>query len=125
MEAILNRHNRDFGCCFTIEFDVKCYLNLPKHLHKRYEYEYQDGHYINMYAEKWYKKIMKSKYKFIKDWSFAGRSNGWIVLICEGDENKIKGKTLERMSKITEKYLNKYEKYITACLEYEYEHQND
>ena len=123
MNAKYNLHACDFRCDFTIEFDVKVYgLNIPEHLFEYYEREYYNSYFRYSYVDKWYKEIMRSDYNWIKDWSFAGRSSGWIVLLCTGDSEAIQQRTINRLEVITEKYLKNYEKKLIAYLQGEYKY---
>ncbi len=104
MEAIFNRHLKDFHADFTIEFDVKNppLANISEEAH---QYEYETGTVVNELGDELFNNL---NYKWLKDWSFAGRSNGWFVLLCEGDESKIQAKTLRKLESLVKDYLNKY-----------------
>ena len=115
MEAEFNRHNRDFNCSFTIEFDVKN-PTIPltdRHL-ELMESEGYFGDLTNTYSDRCFEEIMKSNYSFIEDWSFAGRSNGWWVLTCQGSESQVRASSIRRIEQIVEKYYNGYGKMIIA-----------
>lgn len=107
MEAVINRHLKDFCCDFTLEFDVRNYsgTNLSE---EAAEHEFETGHFTNLYSDKCFREIMKARYSWVKDWFFAGRSNGWWVLACTGDHNKIPQRSLWRIESIVEKYLKNY-----------------
>ena len=110
MEAVFNRHAKDFRCDFTIEFDVKFPPGvLPE---EEAEFEFTTGTFTNKYSQRCYNEIMKSDYSWIKDWSFAGRSNGWWVLECYGDKSKVRTSTIHRIESIVERYFNNYGKEI-------------
>ena len=113
MKAEFNRHNRDFNCSFTIEFDVKN-PTIPltdRHL-ELMESEWRYGDLTNNYSTDCFEEIMESNYSFIEDWSFAGRSNGWWVLICKGSESQVRASSLRRIERIVEDYFSKYGKMI-------------
>jgi hypothetical protein len=113
MEAVFNRHKRDFHCDFTIEFDVKFpTLPLTEAHEELLQYEWEDGFYTNYHSEQCFEKIMESDYPFITDWSFAGRSNGWWVLVCEGDESKVRASSLRRIERIVEEYFKSYGQFL-------------
>lgn len=104
MEAIFNRHLKDFNADFTIEFDVKN-PPIPNISEEAMQYEYETGTVVNELGDELFKSL---NYKWLKDWSFAGRSNGWFVLLCKGDESKIRAKTLGKLENLVEKYEKKY-----------------
>ena len=102
-----NRHISDFRCDMTLEFDVK--HNSPAEISEAdYAFEYETGTFTNEYAQKCFNEINKHNYKWLKDWSFSGRSNGWFVLMC--DEHKLLEKTIDRIESIVNKYLSNYNK---------------
>ena len=118
MEAEFNRHVKDFNCSFTIEFNVKN-PTIPltdKHL-EFMESEWMYGDLTNSYSTDCFEEIMESNYSFIEDWSFAGRSNGWWVLICEGSESQVRASSLQRIERIVEKYFKGYGKMIITNFE--------
>lgn len=47
---------------------------------------------------------MKSNYKWLYDWTFAGKMNSWFVLLSDNDVSQIQDKTLNRIESIVEKY---------------------
>jgi len=113
MKAEFNRHNRDFNCSFTIEFNVKN-PTIPltdRHL-ELIESEWLHGDLTNNYSTDCFEEIMESNYSFIEDWSFAGRSNGWWVLTCKGSESQVRASSLRRIERIVEDYFSKYGKMI-------------
>ena len=110
MKAVFNRHLNDFNCGFTIEFNVKhSFCELEEEVA---EYEYATGTFTNRYSDECFCEIMKSKYSWIQDWSFAGRLNGWWVLECNGEYDKIPQRSIHRIESIVEKYLKNYPKRI-------------
>ena len=118
MEATFNRHNRDFNCDFTIEFNVKNPdLSLDESHLELMESEYQYGDLTNSHSADCFEEIMKSNYSFIKDWSFAGRSNGWWVLICKGSESQVRASSLTRIERIVEEYFRSYGKMLITSFE--------
>ena len=118
MEAKFNRHNRDFNCDFTIEFNVKNpNLSLDESHLELMESEYQYGDLTNSHSADCFEEIMKSNYSFIEDWSFAGRSNGWWVLICKGSESQVRTSSLTRIERIVEEYFRSYGKMIITSFE--------
>jgi hypothetical protein len=108
MKAIFNRHLRDFNADFTIEFDVKNPA-IPNISEEAMQYEYETGSVVNQLGDEFFNEL---NYKWLKDWSFAGRSNGWFVLICKGDESKIQSRTIAKLENLVEKYLKKYKIYL-------------
>ena len=118
MEAKFNRHNRDFNCDFTIEFNVKNpNLSLDESHLELMESEYQYGNLTNSHSADCFEEIMKSNYSFIEDWSFAGRSNGWWVLICKGSESQVRASSLTRIERIVEEYFRSYGKMLITSFE--------
>jgi hypothetical protein len=117
----LNIHDKDFKGDFTIEWDVKGLGSKANISEEDFEYEYETGAFSNSYAQKCFDEI-KSKVKpkswSIKDWSFAGRSNGWFVLICDGNEDypvsgygdDVTDSQMDKMNSIVDKYKKNYTK---------------
>lgn len=115
MKAIFNRHLNDFrnSCDFTIEFDVKA-PNIPEGISEEdMQFEYETGNVTNQYCNALRKEFTN---KFISDWSFAGRSNGWFVLLCKGDESQVRKSTIAKMERIVEKYYQNYGKAFSEKL---------
>lgn len=100
---------------FTIEFNIKNpdLSGVPDDI---YSYEFESGQFTNKYAERLFNEIkssIKNTNNFsIDDWSFAGRSNGWFILICTGDDNNIPENKLYKIQNIVENYFNNYNKEI-------------
>ena len=109
LEAVFNRHNRDFREN-TLEFNVKIYSGIENISEDDYEYESETGTYTNFYAQQCFDEIMESGYKWLKDWSFAGRSNGWFVLLISCENTEIQTKTIHRIETIVSRYFNNYSK---------------
>jgi len=104
MEAMFNLHSRDFKGN-TIEFDVKN-PTFPSGISEEiWDWEYQTGTFTNQYGDKL---LSELNYHWISDWSFAGRSGGWFVLITDRELHKIPDRTLIRMERIVEKYFRNY-----------------
>ena len=126
MEAKFNRHNRDFNCDFTIEFNVKNpNLSLDESHLELMESEYQYGDLTNSHSADCFEEIMKSNYSFIEDWSFAGRSNGWWVLICKGSESQVRASSLTRIERIVEEYFRSYGKLLITSFEISIKERED
>mgnify|MGYP003338795312 FL=1 len=107
----LNRHIKDFRTDFTIEWDVK-FIGINSGItDDAFEYECQTGAFTNTFAQACFDKItkaVKSRRWRIKDWSFAGRSNGWFVLMCEGDNTHITESQIHKMDTIVDSFLGRY-----------------
>ena len=103
MEAQFNLHSGDFRGN-TIEFDVKNPY-IPDISEELWEIEYLTGTFTNRYGDKLFSEL---KYPWLSDWSFAGRSGGWFVLITDRELNKIPERILNRMGKIVDKYFRNY-----------------
>ena len=112
----LNRHIRDFGGFdFTIEFNVKNPKGNYTLTEEDMNYEQETGTFTNHYSNLCFDEISKLKYNWIKDWSFAGRSNGWFVLLCNGkDVSKITENQFYKIEAIVKKYLEKYVNCLNA-----------
>jgi len=114
-EPVFNRHIDDFTSDFTIEFDVKN-PNYPEDITEEIaEYEWEAGNFTNQYAQRCVDEISdaidndgEGKDWYISDWSFAGRFNGWFVLICEGDQESVTEKELSIMEDIVQKYYKNF-----------------
>lgn len=105
MEAIFNRHLKDFTADFTIEFDVKN-PSIPNISEELMQYEWETGTVANKLGDELFNSL---NYKWLSDWSFAGRSNGWFVLIGKGDESKIQARTLGKLENLVKDFFKKYE----------------
>ena len=126
MNAEINRHNRDFNCSFTIEFNVKNPSIPLTDIHlELMECEWQYGGLTNSHSADCFKEIMKSNYSFIEDWSFAGRSNGWWVLICKGSESQVRASSLTRIERIVEEYFRSYGKLLITSFEISIKERED
>ena len=105
----INKHLSDFRADFTIEWNVKKIGgNLSE---KQWRQEYQTGAFTNKYALECFdelKKIIKSQKWSIDDWSFAGRSNGWFVLVCSGNAEDVTDNQMAKMNVIVRKYMKNY-----------------
>ena len=106
----LNRHIRDFrNFDFSIEFDVKNPKGNCTLTEEYMNFEQETGTFTNHYANLCFNDISKLKYGWIEDWSFAGRSNGWFVLLCNGkDISKITDNQFYKIEAIVKKYLENY-----------------
>ena len=112
MKIEFNRHAKDFRGSFTIEFNVKNPV-LPEILEEDLAYEWETGHFTNNHSHECFekiKKVLRSKRWSIRDWSFAGRSNGWWVLECIGDESAVTQVQLSKIDDIVTHYFNEYGK---------------
>jgi len=111
MNLEFNRHLREFRADFTIEFNVKN-PNLPEISEEAYSFELETGTVINKVAEELFNKL---NYKWLEDWSFAGRSGGWFVLICSGEQSQVQQRTLCKLEQMVEDYLKIYTKELEAA----------
>jgi len=112
-ELNFDKHCEDYDCDFTIEFNVKNLggdANLSEEI---WQNESENGIFANMYSQKCYDEIMKSKYDWITNWGLAGRSGGWFVLVCSGEKDTVRTSTLERISNIVNKYIDNYSREIS------------
>lgn len=111
MKMEFNRHADEFKCESTIEFCVKN-PSLPEGISDElWEHEWVTGEFTNEYADRCFKEIMRSGYRWLTDWSFAGRSNGWFVLMCDVDAAiEVRQSTIERIESIVERYFKNYGK---------------
>lgn len=109
-EPVFNRHLRDYKCDFTIEFNVKNpnFDGLPDDI---YEYELETYAFTERYSKKLFNEII-SKFKSsrikIKNYGLGGRSGGWFILICDGEEDQITDKQLNMIESIVEKYFRAF-----------------
>lgn len=81
--------------------------------------------FVNDYAQECFREIEKrmdkhSKTWYVEDWSFAGRSNGWFVLLCNGDINRVTRRQEEIMEQIVQQYFDDFNKNL---LEWYDEHE--
>lgn len=113
-----NIHIRDFSgdCVFTLEFNVKNadWSGLSDECG---EHETVSGEFVNRYGQECFEAISKRMNKCslfwkIKDWSFAGRMNGWFVLICEGDVDKVTLRQEEKMEEIVLDFFIGFNKHL-------------
>lgn len=126
MRTEFNRHLNDFNCDFTLEFDVKN-PGIPEGIPEDFlEYEYYTGNFINTYAEALFAELKKKKYKWVEDWSFAGRSNGWFVLLGRGNQRKISTPSVIFVDKLVKKYLDDFGKrYLEYFEEFKKQEPNE
>lgn len=111
-----NRHADEFNCDFTIEFCVKN-PNIPDSVDEdTMRFESETGAFTNRYGKKCFDEITRNgrSYPWIKDWSFAGRMNGWFALICNGDEADVKETVMSRIEEIVQKYYREYGEKLEA-----------
>jgi len=84
---------------------------------KQMQCVWESGDFVNMYdmyANLCYIEMLIETEQIgyiIEDWSFAGRTNGWFVLLCSGDEDKI-GSDLDILEEIYKKFMNNFNKAI-------------
>ena len=109
MQVEINRHSpNEWKADFLIEFEVK-FPSIPADFPEDlWEAEYTTGSFTNSYADRCYQEICRGGYSWLTDWSFAGRSNGWFVLLCSGEPEKVQEKTLHRMESIVQRYFLNY-----------------
>ena len=109
MKVQINRHNPStHNADFLIEFEVKFPAiphDFPEDL---YELEYTTGAFTNEYASRCFREIARGGYRWLKDWTFEGRSAGWFALTCIGDPSQVKEVTLHRMESIIRRYFLNY-----------------
>jgi len=111
MNAVFNRHAHDVRAQTTIEFNVKRPIIPDTVSESCMRYEMGTAYFRDKYAQRCFNEINKPKYKWLKDWTFTGRSDGWFTLCCECDEQDIKysrPRTLGRIETIVEKYFKAY-----------------
>ena len=107
---VTNTHLNEFrGFDFTIEFNVKNPKGTYLLSEEDFNYEQETGTFTNFYARLCFEDISKLKYKWIEDWNFAGRSNGWFILLCNNkDISKITDSQFYKIESIVKKYLDDY-----------------
>jgi hypothetical protein len=110
MYTSFNRYAHEYSrdCSFTLAYNVKKAPIPTGFPESAMEYEYETGAFTNAYAQRCFREIAKSGYKWLDDWSFAGRSNGWFVLLCNGDIQQVQPRTLKRIEDIVESYFQAY-----------------
>jgi hypothetical protein len=110
---VFNRHQSDFSCDFTIEFNVK---DMKNSLHEAVmNYEWNTGEFANQYGERLFKELkskVKSKRWSFDDWGFAGRNNGWFALLCIGSSEFVTETQKSKIEAIFKKYKDGYAKAI-------------
>lgn len=105
----INRHIRDFGCDFTLEYNVKNINGNYLLSEEDMDFEMETGIFVNEYAKECFDEIKKLGYHWVKDWSFAGRTNGWFVLLCDDKEvEKIRQSQFAKIENIIKRYLKGY-----------------
>jgi len=101
-----NEFSRDYD--YTLAYEVKhppMPVGLPEDV---LQHEAETGAFTNAYAERCFREISRGRYKWLEDWTFAGRSNGWFVLLCKGDSSKVQMQTLLRIEEIVNSYFQAY-----------------
>lgn len=110
MRVEIDRHIEDFQEDFTIEFEVK-FPHIPAGFPEDiWEYEYTTGSFTNLYAQKAFLEISRSGYRWLDDWSFAGRSNGWYALLCKGSSTEVQPRSIDRIENVVRRYFSAYGK---------------
>lgn len=108
---VFNRHLMDFRANFTIEFDVKS-PNTNEIDTDISKYEFETGEFANFYGDSLYNEILEKLPEnddwYISDWSFAGRSNGWYALLCNGNQESVTKDELYIIQDIVNKYWDNY-----------------
>lgn len=104
----INRHVKDSRYPMTIEFNVKNLLcgEDIEISDEDYAHEWETGYIANYLGKKCFNEIMKSGYKWVHDWGYSGRMNGWYILEC--DEHPVQDRTLNRLERIVDKYKKQY-----------------
>ena len=113
MKVAIDRHIKDFRADFTIEFEVK-FPDIPAGFPEDiWESEWTTGSFTNLYAQKAFLEISRSGYRWLDDWSFAGRSNGWYALLCKGSGVGVQPRTIDRIEKVVHRYFSAYGKELS------------
>lgn len=120
VDPAFNRHKSDFSEDFTIEWDVK-FPDQTGISAEDSQYEMETGAFTNRYCDKLFKEICfyvtgNDSWE-ISDWSFAGHSNGWFALLCNGDEDAVTDDDIEKLTELILKYWHNYNKAITIFYE--------
>ena len=109
MKTVINKYVNDFNVDFTIGFEVKVYGGNFELTDDDFDFENETGTFVNKYAEKCFKELQKLKYNWLNDFSFAGRSNGWFILLCNNKEYKnITNNQMNKIEDIVKKYFKNY-----------------
>ena len=111
MKAVFNQHNES-NSDFTIEFDVKNPTFNGRISEDILLFESETGAFTNKYGKQCFDLIQEtftSKKWSITDWGFAGRSNGWYVLECKGNESHVTEKQLTKIENIVKTFYDDYE----------------
>jgi len=117
MNTEFNRHSRDL-ISDTLEFNVKQYNCNALLSESDWIFENETGDFTNNYGKQCFNEIKKAGYKWLNDWSFAGRSNGWFVLLVDCDPEKLRQSTINRLERIVEKFERNYDKRISEYYGY-------
>jgi hypothetical protein len=110
MQTYFNRYASEYSrdYTYTLAYEVKHPPQLVGLSEDIIQHEYETGAFTNAYAERCFREISRSNYRWLEDWTFAGRSNGWFVLLCKGDISKVRPQTLERIERIVNSYFQAY-----------------
>lgn len=114
MQYKINKHLNEWGydCDFTLEFNVKNppYKGTPTEIHQSIlQHESETFAFTKKHCNELFKKHKHLLPQAI-DWSFAGRSSGWFVILCDGDVNDISDAILADICELVEKYYTDYMK---------------
>lgn len=107
INAEYNKHYSDSEFDFTIEFNVKN-PNINKEISEDVcQFEIETNNFTFNYCKKCYNEILNNsniKNVKIEDWELGGRSGGWFILKCVGDQFKLTYKEIGEIEKIVEKF---------------------
>jgi len=141
MQIAINKHISDFREESTIEVNVKfprtpsvddlnykmdCpYFKITdKELDEILNFELETGNFTNDYCQDWFNEIQDKTDNKFKDWSFAGRSNGWLVLLYDDVFDVTDNETLEIIDTLSKEYFEKYTEAISKWIILQFESIN-
>ena len=120
MDIRQNIHTRDFPNYELLEVNVKnphyptleeinnLYPDLKmteKEYNETAQYEYETGAFVNPYTLQCFNDIQKNTKNFFDDWTFAGRSNGWLVFLSYKEPTE---KVIEKTEMIVQTYWDNF-----------------
>jgi hypothetical protein len=113
MKTNFNQHSSDYRET-GIEFNVKNPPGEWRIGEDAEDYEQQTGAFLLSRAHQLTAKL-KKRFKWIQDWTFAGRSGGYFVLLTNKDAEDISPDTL---AKLTEEVKYSYKTFVEDLNKY-------
>jgi hypothetical protein len=108
MQIEFNKYRSHFKCDFTIEFGIDSIVKMNFNI---LDYDSDETKSAIEYAQRCAEEIfaLKTKFKII-DWNFAGTSNEWLVLLCNGVQPSVDASIISRIRRRIIRYFELYKR---------------